>query len=934
MPIFAKSIDIDTKSVINEGEIFSKNLSTNSQNSLQKINQLVNTKSLSNRVKLATYYNPEKLSNILNQKNLLQIIDKMQQIESGTKEERNLLELYLKKLSKTLNDNQDLFSDNKFRSEFFEELACILPKPKRQNLIAESEALYIQSISSNIYNQLSLGVDKIIKDLEIPEAKQERFKIDFLRNMKSSISAIVIDAKDAEKTYQKSIANLLQLNNECFNSPNKVHSFLNNLQNLFSANSSTHNGLKLEKLSEIHNKALDNPDIVFPVTLSYLKNNFLEPFEDRLQTIDDNSKANFIRDASQLIAIIPNVSQDEAAIEEYRVKMKNLLKNHNLLKDRHHIFNLIEYSMLTEKTKQSIKLVNSIINREIINEHIIDFWKETFPEKEVPEEIISKFTDELLEQKDTPSLEELLNHFDGFETMKLGDKCHENLKKLKAHLSDINIEKNPKLEDKFLELESKNLYFDIFQNSHLIARKNKLEELKELQKKHKDTVNEIDGVSVNIGDAIKEIFTNQLKELSDFSDVLYKISTCIPKYIDVNSGTVININKYSSDLAILFLKDESYQNLGAKNELYTAIEKNIEHPYKEQFNKAHQLVEDHIKSRLAIVDLQNAIKKIEPEIRSDYFKTQGDIIRDKFKKLEIEDTVFASRETILEQLFELQEMKNDIAQRCDKTSKNYEYFSKIVERTKSTLTDRYNKFDTKEYKYGKDSSIYKLIMGLKTDTLVKVLQNASKDPNSRQEQHKINIYEFILDKEDFYLNAPPELASKMQEVVHQANATKADTKIYSVIDRINKLCTEIVKLIELYSDKAIINLEEMAKDLSIDREKVDKLVKFIEDINQENLNKIFNQIESHIVGTSRADFKDDTNKFKISQRPDKDGVERITNEVDLPTLKPLKDFIGKLTKSEKREFSKLPNHSNQKVFGCYTEREMERRSRTGVVIGR
>ena len=43
----------------------------------------------------------------------------MQQIESGTKEERNLLELYLKKLSKTLNDNQDLFSDNKFRSEFF-----------------------------------------------------------------------------------------------------------------------------------------------------------------------------------------------------------------------------------------------------------------------------------------------------------------------------------------------------------------------------------------------------------------------------------------------------------------------------------------------------------------------------------------------------------------------------------------------------------------------------------------------------------------------------------------------------------------------------------------------------------------------------------------------------------------------------------------------
>ncbi len=461
-----------------------------------------------------------------------------------------------------------------------------------------------------------------------------------------------------------------------------------------------------------------------------------------------------------------------------------------------------------------------------------------------------------------------------------------------------------------------------------------MEELKELQKKHKDTVNEIDGVSVNIGDAIKEIFTNQLKELSDFSDVLYKISTCIPKYIDVNSGTVININKYSSDLAILFLKDESYQNLGAKNELYTAIEKNIEHPYKEQFNKAHQLVEDHIKSRLAIVDLQNAIKKIEPEIRSDYFKTQGDIIRDKFKKLEIEDTVFASRENILEQLFELQEMKNDIAQRCDKTSKNYEYFSKIVERTKSTLTDRYNKFDTKEYKYGKDSSIYKLIMGLKTDTLVKVLQNASKDPNSRQEQHKINIYEFILDKEDFYLNAPPELASKMQEVVHQANATKADTKIYSVIDGINKLCTEIVKLIELYSDKAIINLEEMVKDLSIDREKVDKLVKFIEDINQENLNKIFNQIESHIVGTSRADFKDDTNKFKISQRPDKDEVERITNEVDLPTLKPLKDFIGKLTKSEKREFSKLPNPSNQKVFGCYTEREMERRSRTGVVIGR
>ena len=69
MPIFVKSIDVDTKSVINEGEIFSKNLSTNSQNSLQKINQLVNTKSLSNRVKLATYYNPEKLSNILNQKN-------------------------------------------------------------------------------------------------------------------------------------------------------------------------------------------------------------------------------------------------------------------------------------------------------------------------------------------------------------------------------------------------------------------------------------------------------------------------------------------------------------------------------------------------------------------------------------------------------------------------------------------------------------------------------------------------------------------------------------------------------------------------------------------------------------------------------------------------------------------------------------------------
>ncbi len=73
-------------------------------------------------------------------------------------------------------------------------------------------------------------------------------------------------------------------------------------------------------------------------------------------------------------------------------------------------------------------------------------------------------------------------------------------------------------------------------------------------------------------------------------------------------------------------------------------------------------------------------------------------------------------------------MKNDIAQRCDKTSKNYEYFSKIVERTKSTLTDRYNKFDTKEYKYGKDSSIYKLIMGLKTDTLVKGITKCIKRP--------------------------------------------------------------------------------------------------------------------------------------------------------------------------------------------------------------
>ena len=225
-------------------------------------------------------------------------------------------------------------------------------------------------------------------------------------------------------------------------------------------------------------------------------------------------------------------------------------------------------------------------------------------------------------------------------------------------------------------------------------------------------------------------------------------------------------------------------------------------------------------------------------------------------------------------------------------------------------------------------------MGLKTDTLVKVLQNASE-----KGQDKIDIHEFILDKKDFYLNSPPELANKMQEVVHQANATKADTKIYSVIDSINKLCTEIVKLIEHYSDKAIINLEEMGKDLSIDGGKVDKLVKFIEDINQENLNQVFNQIESNIVGTSRADFKHDTNEFKISQRPEKDEVDRIISEVkDLTPKAPLENLIGKLSKNERTQFkisnAELNTNSSQKVLGSYTEQEMERRSRSATVRGR
>ena len=56
----------------------------------------------------------------------------------------------------------------------------------------------------------------------------------------------------------------------------------------------------------------------------------------------------------------------------------------------------------------------------------------------------------------------------------------------------------------------------------------------------------------------------------------------------------------------------------ARDEFYTTIENSVENPYREQLNKAHLLVEDHIKSRLAISDLQDAIKKIEPELKSNY----------------------------------------------------------------------------------------------------------------------------------------------------------------------------------------------------------------------------------------------------------------------------------------------------------------------------
>ncbi len=934
MPIFVKPKDVNINPVINEEEVFSKNLSTNSQNSLEKINQLINTKRSRTTSALEAYYNPEKTSSILDQKNLLQLIDKMQQIEPGSREEKPLFELYSRKLNKALTNNKDFFSNSNFRSEFFENLTSGLPDLKGKNLVAESEALYIQNVVSDIYSQLSNGVDKIIKNLEIPEAKQERFIVDFLRNMNSSISGIAIDAKDAEKNYQNSIANLVQSNLEYFDSPDKIHDFLNTIEDLFANH-------KLEKLSEMHSKVLDNPDIVFPITLSFLKTNFLEPFEDRLQTTDDN-KARFTRDASQLIAIVPSISEEETTIQEYGAKMKNLLQDHNLIQDRDHIYGLIEDSILTEKTRQSVKSINSTINREVVNEHITAFWKDTFPEKEVPEETISKLTNEILEKREVSSLEEFVNQFNGLETMKLGDKCHENLKKLQVHLSDINIEKNPKLEDKFLELESKKLYADILQNSRLVANKSRLEKLNELQAKYTDTISKLDGNSVNVGDIFKEQIVNEEKVLSDFSKELHNMSKHIPKYIDIDNVTAKNTNRYSSDLAILFLNDAQGKNFSKndREEFYTIIENNIEDPYKEQFNKAHQLTEDHIKLRLAIIDLQNAIKTIEPELKSNYFQTQNDLIRDKFKKFEIEDTVFTSRDDILEHHFELQEMRNDIAKRCDKTSENYKRFSNSVESTKSALTDRYNKFDTKEYKYGKDSAIYKLMMGLKTDTLVKVLQNASE-----KGQDKIDIHEFILDKKDFYLNSPPELANKMQEVVHQANATKADTKIYSVIDSINKLCTEIVKLIEHYSDKAIINLEEMGKDLSIDGGKVDKLVKFIEDINQENLNKVFNQIESNIVGTSRADFKHDTNEFKISQRPEKDEVDRIISEVKDLTPKvpltpkaPLENLIGKLSKDEHTQFkisnAELNTNSSQKVLGSYTEQEMERRSRSAIVRGR
>ena len=938
MPIFVKAKDVNIKPIINEEEIFSKNLSINSQNSLERINQLINTKRSINRTKLEAYYNPEKTSSILDQKNLLQIIDRMQQIESGSREEKPLFELYSRKLNETLIANKDFFSDSKFRSEFFENLTSGLPDSKGKNLVTESEALYIQNVVSDIYNQLSNGVNKIIKNLEIPEAKQERFKVDFLRNMNSSISGIAIDAKDAEKNYQSSIANLVKSNLECFDSPDKIHNFLNTIEGLFTKDYSRNTDSKLERLSEMHNKVLDNPDIAFPITLGFLKTNFLEPFEDKLQTTDDN-KALFIRDVSQLIAIVPSISEEETTIQEYGAKMKNLLQDHNLIQDRYHIFSLMEDSVLTEKTRQSVKSINSTINREVINEHITAFWKDTFPDKEVPEETISKFTDEILEKKEVPSLEEFVNQFNGFETMKLGDECHKNIKKLQNHLSDVNIGKNTNIADKFLELESKKLYADILQNSRLVANKSRLEELNELQEKYTDTntdtINKLDGNSVNIGDIFKEQLVNEEKVLSDFSEGLYTISKHMSKYIDFDNGTVKNINNYSSNFAIQFLKDDQWKNFNQSNrdEFYTIIENNIENPYREQFNKAHQLVEDHIKSRIAILDLQAEIKTIEPELKSHYIKTQNDLIRDKFKKFEIEDTVFASREATMEHLFELQEMRNDIAKRCDKTSKNYERFSNNVERTKSALTDRYNKFDTKEYKYGKESAIYKLIMGLKTDTLVKVLQNTSE-----KEQDKMDAHEFILDKKDFYLNSPPELASKMHEVVYQANATKADSKIYSVIDCINKICTEIIKFIEHHSDKAIINLEEIGKGLSINGSKVDKLAKFIEDINQENLNKVFNQIESNIVGISRADFKHDTNEFKISQRPEKDEMDRIISEIkDLSPLvpltptKPLENLIDNLSRDEDAQFkisnAELDIKSNYEVLGGFTRQEMQRRSR-------
>ena len=206
----------------------------------------------------------------------------------------------------------------------------------------------------------------------------------------------------------------------------------------------------------------------------------------------------------------------------------------------------------------------------------------------------------------------------------------------------------------------------------------------------------------------------------------------------------------------------------------------------------------------------------------------------------------------------------------------------------------------------------------------------------------MDVHEFILDKKDFYLNSPPELASKMHEVVFQANATKADSKIYNVIDCVNKICTEIIKFIEHHSDKAIINLREMGKDLSIDGSKIDKLAKFIEDINQENLNKVFNQIESNIVGISRADFKHNTNEFKISQRPEKDEVDHIISEikdispqVPLTPTKPLKNLIGKLSRDEDVQFkisnAELDVKSNYKVLGGFTRQEMQRRSRGAAV---